>query len=197
MLSIIVVAITLIVSIIAFNNNQLAEKLVLWPARMKNPKEYYRFVTSGFIHGNWNHLIFNLLSLYFIAPFAEGVLGIRFVPFYLAGIVVANLPSFFKYRNSYGYTSLGASGGIAAIMFFFIYFAPWASISFIFLPFLQIPAILFGLVYIGYEIYASKNLYGNVNHDAHIWGSAFGFLIALITDPSHGLSFINALIYHR
>ena len=197
MLSIIVVAVTLIVSILAFNNNELAEKLVFWPARMKSPKEYYRFVTSGFIHGNWNHLIFNLLSLYFVAPFAESVLGIGFVPFYIAGIVVANLPSFFKQRNSYGYTSLGASGGIAAIMFFFIYFAPWAGISFIFLPFFEIPAILFGLVYIGYEIYASKNLYGNINHDAHIWGSAFGFLVALITDPTHGLSFISALIYHR
>jgi membrane associated rhomboid family serine protease len=194
MLSIIVTAVTVILSVLAFSNNQLTEKLILWPRRMDSPKEYYRFVTCGFIHADWNHLIFNMLSLYFIAPFAESVLGLGFIPFYLAGIVVSSLPSFIKNRNNYYYRSLGASGGISAIMFFFIYFMPWAKISFMFLPFIQIPAILFGVVYIGYEMYASKNLYGNVNHDAHLWGAAFGFLIGLITDPTHGLSFLNAIV---
>jgi membrane associated rhomboid family serine protease len=181
----------------AFSNNVLAEKLVLWPRRMDTPTQYYRFVTSGFIHADWNHLIFNMLSLYFIVPFAEAVLGIGFVPFYVSGIVVSSLPSFIKNRNNYHYRSLGASGGIAAIMFFFIYFAPWAKISFIFLPFFKIPAILFGVMYLAYEMYASKNMYSNVNHDAHIWGSVFGVIIALITDPTHGLSFIDAIVNFR
>lgn len=190
-----VVAITAIISIIAFSNNALTDKLILWPRRMDNPAEYYRLLTSGFIHADWMHLMFNMFTLYSIGLFAEMVLGFGFLTLYLTGIIVASLPSFLKNRNNGYYRSLGASGGVSAVIFFFIYNRPWHKIYLFGTEAFGIAAILFGAIYLGSEIYMSKRGGGNVNHDAHIWGAVYGFLYALITDPSHGQDFLRAIAH--
>lgn len=193
-LTILVVAITVVISIMAFSNNALTDKLILWPRRMDKPQEYYRLLTSGFIHADWNHLLFNMFTLYFIGQFAESVLGFGFISLYLTGIIAASLPSFLKNRHNAYYRSLGASGGVSAIVFLFIYFEPWGRIGIMFIPGIRIPAILFGALYLMYEIYMSKRGGGNVNHDAHIWGSVYGLVYAFITDPTHGQYFLQAIM---
>ncbi len=191
-ITIIVVAITALVSILGFSNEALINKLILWPRIMHSPTEYYRLLTSGFIHADWNHLLFNMMTLYFMGGVAESMLGSGFITLYTTGIIVASLPSFLKNKNNSYYRSLGASGGVASIIFFFIYFYPWGKISIMFIP-IGIPAILFGALYLMYEAYMAKRGQGNVNHDAHFWGSVYGLLYAMIIDPTHGLSFINAI----
>jgi membrane associated rhomboid family serine protease len=195
-LTLVVVAVTAIVSIATFSNQDLENKLILWPRYMDSPKEYYRLLTSGFIHADWNHLIFNMLSLYFIGQYAEMMLGVGFINLYLTGIIVASLPSFLKNRNNSYYRSLGASGGVSAVMFFFIYFFPWSRLNIMFIPF-GIPSIIFGVLYLAYEAYMSKKGGGNVNHDAHFWGAIYGVLYAVVTDPTHGLSFVNEMMHPR
>jgi membrane associated rhomboid family serine protease len=160
---------------------------------MNDPQEYYRLLTSGFIHADWNHLIFNMVSLYFIGSSAESILGMGFLTLYLTGIIVSSLPSFLKHRNNSYYRSLGASGGVAAIMFFFIYFAPWSKLYIIFLP-IGIPAILFGVLYLVYEAYMAKKGGSTMNHDAHFWGAVYGLVYALIIDPTHGKLFLHAVL---
>ncbi|MBE2290251.1 MAG: rhomboid family intramembrane serine protease [Chitinophagaceae bacterium] len=191
--TLITVIITVAISIAAFNNESLVNKLILWPRYMHDPQEYYRLLTSGFIHADWNHLIFNMVSLYFIGSSAESILGMGFLTLYLTGIIISSLPSFLKHRNNSYYRSLGASGGVAAIMFFFIYFAPWSKLYIIFLP-IGIPAILFGVLYLVYEAYMAKKGGGTMNHDAHFWGAVYGLVYALIIDPTHGKLFINAVL---
>lgn len=191
--TIIIVAITVILSIAAFNNETIINKLILWPRQMDNPQEYYRLLTSGFIHADWNHLLFNMITLFYMGRWAEYILGAGFLTLYLTGIIIASLPSFLKNRNNSYYRSLGASGGVAAVLFFFIYSSPWSRISLMFIP-IGIPSIILGVLYLVFEAYMAKKGAGNVNHDAHIWGSVYGLFFALLTDPTHGLSFINALM---
>lgn len=193
MIVIITVVITVLISMAAFNNEALANKLILWPRYMDSPQEYYRLLTSGFIHADWNHLIFNMISLYFIGSSAEYILGMGFLTLYLTGIIISSLPSFLKHRNNSYYRSLGASGGVASVMFFFIYFAPWSKLYIIFLP-IGIPAIIFGVLYLIYEAYMAKKGGGYMNHDAHFWGAVYGLAYALVIDPTHGKLFINSIM---
>lgn len=194
--TLIIIVLTVLVSLASFNDKGLENKLILWPRYMDTPDQYYRLLTSGFIHADWNHLLLNMFSLYFAGVIVESYGSIQFAVLYLTGIIVASLPSFLKNRNNSHFRSLGASGGVAAIMFFFIYHNPWGRITLFFIP-IPIPALLFGVIYLGTEAYMAKRGSGNVNHDAHFWGSAYGFLFAILTDPTHGLSFLYDIMNPR
>ena len=197
-ITLIIVIITVLVSIAAFNNKDLENKLILWPRYMDNPSEYYRLLTSGFIHGDWNHLIFNMYTLYSFGTVIEEYMGIGwlFPVLYLTGIIVASLPSFMKNRNNSYFRSLGASGGVSSILFFTIYYSPWSRIGIFFIP-IGIPSILFAVLYLVYTVYMSKRGTDNINHDAHLWGCLYGMLFALIIDPTHGVSFLDEILHPR
>ncbi len=196
-ITIIIVAVTVLISIAAFNNDEIYNKLILWPRAMHgNPAEYYRLLTSGFIHADWNHLFFNMFTLYFAGESAEEATnsGGLFMLLYLSGIIISSLPSFVKNRNNSYYRSLGASGGVSAILFLMIYFHPWDGIGIIFIP-IHIPCIIFGGMYLAYEYYMSKRGDTNINHDAHLWGALYGLLFAFCIDPTHGARLIEDLMH--
>jgi membrane associated rhomboid family serine protease len=198
--TIIIVAVTIIISLIAFSSDELMNRLILWPKKMDNPAEYYRLLSSGFIHADWMHLFFNMYTLYAFGStvqyviMALGYQQIMYLILYFAGIVIASLPSFLKNRHNSYYRSLGASGGVSSIIFFTIYYFPWNRIGFIFFP-VGIPSIVFGGLYLAYEAYMSKRGAGNVNHDAHFFGAVFGLVFALMLDPSHGKDFIDNIMH--
>src|SRR4051812_22513341 len=100
--TIILVLITVGISIAGFNNESVINKLILWPRFMDKPKEYYRLLTSGFVHADWNHLIFNMITLFFIGRSIEEsmYIGEKLPILYLSGIIIASLPSFLKNRNN-------------------------------------------------------------------------------------------------
>src|SRR5690606_35813965 len=110
----------------AFKDERLQSKILLYPFVMRNPKEAYRLITSGFVHADTAHLAFIIISFYFIGRMLEEqVLSTQqFIMLYLSGIVVANLPSYYKHMHNPQYAALGASGGVAAVLFAFIYIAP-------------------------------------------------------------------------
>lgn len=198
--TLVLIAITVVISLLAFKSENLTNKLILWPRKMHEPKEYYRLLTSGFIHADGMHLIFNMITLYFFGRVAEmyfmhtGIPIILFPVLYLVGIVAASLPSFIKHRENSYYRSLGASGGVAAVLFSFIYFAPWEKIYVWFIP---IPGIVAGVAYLVYSAYMSKQNKGVVNHDAHFWGAVFGFVFTLVFAPDHGANFVRELMNPR
>ena len=190
--------ITALISLAAFNNDNLTQKLILWPRMMDKPEEYYRLLTSGFIHADMMHLIFNMITLYFFGEYVEQLflmVGIRhemFLVLYLTAIVASSLPSYLKQKDNLYYRSLGASGGVAAVLFAFIYFAPWQTISFWFIP---IPGILAGVGYLAYSAYMVKKGGDYINHDAHFAGAIYGFLFLIAFEPNHGLTFLNQLLH--
>jgi membrane associated rhomboid family serine protease len=194
-LTIIIIAITAIVSYLAFKDDALLNKLLLWPAQMKGrPEQLYRLFTAGFVHGDTMHLIFNMITLYFFGALLEQYLGPgKFLLLYFLGIIVASVPSTIKQKDKPGYRSLGASGGVAAVVFAMIYISPWSKIYIFFA--IPLPSILFALGYLAYTAYMAKKGGVRINHDAHLWGSLFGLLFMLIIDPSHGQFFIDQLMH--
>ena len=197
-ITIILIAVTALVSYMAFNNYSLWEKLMMWPRMMQGrPQEYYRFLTSGFIHADYQHLIFNMLTLFFFGRNTELILTAIFGQvssavyglFYLVTIIISSVPAFIKHRNNGNYRSLGASGGVSGVVFFSIYYYPWDRINGF------IPAILYAVLYVGYSVYMSKRGMDNVGHDAHLGGAACGFVFAFLADPTHGQVFIQQLLH--
>lgn len=195
-LTIIIIVVTVVISIAAFSNEAITNKLILWPRKMDSPVEYYRLLTSGFIHADWMHLLFNMYTLFAFGEIVEHFIDGLYVLLYLTAIIISSLPSFLKNRHNDYYRSLGASGGVAAVLFFSIYYMPWSRISMIPIP-IGIPSVLFAVAYLVYSAYMSRRGGGNVNHDAHFWGSVYGLLFALIVDPSHGASFLHEIMHPR
>ncbi len=182
----ILIAINVVISFIGFSNENLINRFILWPYQMKRSNQFYRFVTSGFIHADWMHLIFNMFSFYFFGSaievyFSQYGLGgnLSYLVLYFLSLVVSDLPSYFKNQDDYNYRALGASGAVSAVIFACILFQPWGTILIYFIP---MPFIVYAFAYVGYCVYMSKRNLGHVNHDAHLWGSLFGlvFTIALI-----------------
>jgi membrane associated rhomboid family serine protease len=110
---------------------------------------------------------------------------------YLSGIVASSIPSYMRHRNNSYYRSLGASGGVSAVLFAFVYFAPWTIIRIWFIP---VPSIIAAVAYLVYSAYMDKKRTDNVGHDAHFWGAVYGFMFTIIFEPSHGKIFIQGLM---
>ncbi len=191
--TIILIIVTALVSVTSFSNRNVYNDLILYPPAI-NRGQYYRFLTSGFIHADLQHLLFNMLTLYFFGEAIEDVLTAyvgkwAFLTLYLGAIVISDIPSYLKNKNNPRYASLGASGGVSAIVFAFIIFAPWSWFTF---P--PVPAIVFGVGYMWYSIYMSKKGQDNVNHDAHLWGALFGVAFIFINMPDEVLGFVQRLM---
>ncbi|OHD25827.1 MAG: rhomboid family intramembrane serine protease [Spirochaetes bacterium GWD1_27_9] len=182
--ALIIFVITIIISLYAlFFDNRLLNSFILRPYYLFREKKYYTLITSGFIHADLNHLIFNMLTFFFFAFYLENYIGHwQFVILYFVSMIVSDLPSVFKNKDNEVYGSLGASGAISAVVFSFILYNPFSKIYIMFIP-IGIPAILYAFCYLAYCIYASKKQYNNVNHSAHFWGAISGVVLTIILDP--------------
>lgn len=176
-------AITIGVSLLAFYNDEVYNKLILQPYNVSKGKYVYTMVTSGFIHADWMHLFFNMMTFYFFAFQLEATLGHwQFALLYMVSLILSDLPSVIKHKNDFWYRSLGASGAISAVVFSAILFRPMDKMGLLFIP-VQIPAVIFGVLYLVYCSYASKKQLGNINHDAHFFGALSGIMITIILVP--------------
>ena len=176
-----------IVSYNGFNNRRFYGRLVFQVEKILVYKDYKRLITSGFLHVNWMHLIFNMITLYAFGGGLEsperGLGPFLFSVLYFASLLGGNLLSLFIHRNHAGYRSVGASGAIAGVIFGAIALNPDIDISFFFLP-LPIPAWLFGLAYMLISIYGIRSNKDNVGHDSHLGGALIGMLVAILINPS-------------
>jgi membrane associated rhomboid family serine protease len=189
-----IIGFTCLVSIPAFGNEKMINNMVFYPARMKNGKELYRFLTHGVLHADYMHLLFNMLTLYFFGPYVEeGILGkFAFIVLYITALVASSMFDFFKHKDNYYYRSLGASGAVSAVLFVTIIVNPWARNICLF-GVLCLPNIIFGIAYIAYSSYMDKRGGDNVGHNAHLWGGIYGFVFAAIARPDLLKSFIEQL----
>jgi membrane associated rhomboid family serine protease len=179
----IIFAVTIAVSLFAFYNDNLYTRFILQPYNVSKGKYLYTLITSGFIHADWTHLLFNMMTFYFFAFQLEPAIGHwQFALLYGASLILSDLPTVVKHKNDFWYRSLGASGAISAVVFSAILFNPLGKMMLIFLP-IPIPAVLFGVLYLIYCTYASKKGIGNINHDAHFFGALSGVLITIILIP--------------
>lgn len=189
------IAITCVVSWVAFNNRKLADRLILWPPAIDKHKQYDRLVTYGFIHADFMHLIFNMITLFFFGRQIEvlmtGLVGMWVYPvFYLSALVVSILPTYLKNQHNPNYLSLGASGAVSAVLFAFILVAPWQRIFVLFLP---LPAIVFAVLYVAYSIWMDRRGGDRINHSAHLAGAAYGVMFLVIMRPQVLQHFLSEL----
>lgn len=187
----IIIVITCIVSFIAFGNERLKNDLLFWPYEIEDRKQFYRFLTYGFVHGDILHLAFNMMSLYSFGDYVEKYLfsqshlfghsaATMYILLYVLGLIVSTIPDYFYYKNYSSYRALGASGAVCAVIFSGIMLQPKLPISLIFLPRLPIPGYIFGLIFIIISIWLGKRGGDNIGHRAHISGAVFGILFTII-----------------
>jgi membrane associated rhomboid family serine protease len=179
----VIFALTIGLSLLGLKSPRLIDRMVLRPYRLVREGQYDRLITSGFVHADLGHLIFNMLTFYFFAFRLERVIGTgRFVVLYFIGLVLSDLGTFFKHRNNPDYASLGASGAILAVLFAAIVYFPNESLIIFPIP-VPIPAPLFAVLYLAYSWYSSRQNRGRINHDAHIGGALTGLAFVALTDP--------------
>jgi len=187
--TVIIIVITVLASASSFNKPGQLGKLMMNPSAIVHRGQWYRMITSGFIHANWMHLAFNMFTFYFFGQLVEqtfmalkGPAGqYYFLGFYLFAIVISDLPSVFKHKDNPGYNSLGASGGVAAAVFSSILFYPTNPI-YLFAA-IPIPGFILGALYLIYSYTKGRQMSDNINHDAHLIGAVFGFVFSLIIEP--------------
>ncbi|MDX1912837.1 MAG: rhomboid family intramembrane serine protease [Saprospiraceae bacterium] len=183
-----IIGFTSVISFLAFNNHYWSYKLKHWPYQEARNGEYYRWLTSGFLHADPMHLIFNMITLYFFGAIVEQWFKILFpetgsmlfLLFYLVAILAASSATYVKYRQSPGFASIGASGAVAAVLFASILLMPT---NLIFLFFIPMPAVVFGVAYLWYSAYAAKRGGDNIDHTAHYYGAIFGFIFPIVLEP--------------
>lgn len=200
----IIFIVTIGISLMAlYGRNNLIDRMLLHPPSFFGKKQYYTIITSGFIHGDMMHLMFNMLSFYFFAFYLEFTLrggieyqdafgSLQFLIIYFASMIIADIPSLIKNRNNYGYRSLGASGAISAVIFSFILFHPEVKMGLFILPPI-IPAPVFAVLYLLYCHYAAKHANDNINHDAHMYGALSGVALTIIMKPDVVQNFIDKI----
>ena len=181
----IILAVTLAVSLAGlYGWPQIVERSLFRPYWFLRRRQYETIITSGFVHADLPHLLFNALTFYFFAFQLQGQIGgARFAALYLIGLVVSDLGTWYKHRNDQGYASLGASGAISAVLFASIVYFPYQKLFIIPIP-LPIPAPLFAVGYVAYSWYSARQARGRINHDAHLGGAIAGLLFVLLTDPA-------------
>lgn len=167
-----------------FASAKVVNACLFRPYYFLREKQFDTIITSGFVHADLGHLLFNMFTFYFFAFPMERFLGtIPFLVLYIGGLIVSHACTYFKHRNNPGYASLGASGAISAVLFAFIVYFPTTTLMIIPFP-VPIPAVLFAIAYVAYSYWASSKSRDNINHDAHLCGAISGLGFVAVTDPA-------------
>ena len=199
--NLIIVAVTCIVSYFAMDNRQLKGQLLHSPYTESRERQFYRWISSGFVHGSWLHLGINMFVLWQFGDIVEGkfkeVFGLTFgstiyLIFYLSAIIFGDLPTYIKHKNNPSYASLGASGAVSGVIFIYMLFYPWQPIYLY--AIIPIYSILAGIAYLWYSSWASKNSRDNIDHSAHFYGAVYGVLFMIIAAPGLIPYFIERLL---
>lgn len=204
-------AATILVSVKAFNENDLKRRLMFNPHDVVHYKKWYRCITHAFVHADTMHLVFNMMVLYMFAVqwTPKNALGgyslepaliakygakgyLYFACLYLGGILFSTLLALRTHKDNPGYNSLGASGAVMAVVFGYIMMYPTAELGLLFIP-IGIPAYIFGPILLAVEYYLGKRGGSRIAHDAHFAGAIFGVIFMVIIDYNYLLDFVNQI----
>jgi membrane associated rhomboid family serine protease len=179
-----VIAVNVIFSIQGFNNAQFMDRYIFSVGKIRWGKEYIRLISSGFLHANWGHLLFNMMTLFFFGGTMVSVLGpFQFVFLYMVSLLGGNVLALYIKRDDANYRALGASGAVSGVLYAFILPFPWEKIYLFFIP-IGIPAWIFGIMFIAISIYGVRSNVGNIGHEAHLGGAITGLIAMIALRPN-------------
>jgi membrane associated rhomboid family serine protease len=196
-----IVALTCLVSIMAFNNPQLFDRLQFNAYAIRHHKQGYRFFTYGLLHAGWAHLAINMFVLwsfgrivYEIYLLLFGNLGILyFILLYVGGIMFSVLFDYGRHKDHEWYNAVGASGAVSSVVFASIILYPAGGVYLFFIP-IEIPSPIFGILYLVYSAYMARRGKDNIGHDAHFWGAIYGVILTIAFKPVLFLNFIDEVL---
>lgn len=175
---------TVLISWQGFRNGLYFDKYLFEVDKILIDKQYYRLFTSGFLHGSWWHLCFNMASLYIFSAGVGYMLGIaNFITIYFGSLLFSSLFSLYIHRNHGDYSAVGASGAISGVVYSYIAMYPDAKIGILFISELRIDAWLYGVIFTVISIFGIKRDADNIGHDAHLGGALAGVLITILIEP--------------
>ncbi|WP_282630077.1 rhomboid family intramembrane serine protease [Empedobacter sedimenti] len=196
-----VIGLNVLISWKGFNDLAFFDKYKFQVGSIIHHKEYYRILSSGFLHVDFTHLLFNMLTLYFFAnpvigffaspegflfgDFSGAKLNVgygMFLLIFLAAVIGGNLLSLLIHKKENYYSAVGASGGVTGVLFAAIAAFPEMELRLFFA--IPIPAWIFAILYLGYSVYGMKTNLGNIGHSAHLGGAIVGMLATIIYYPA-------------
>jgi membrane associated rhomboid family serine protease len=190
--ALLIFVLTIALSLLAFSSRKVLEACLFRPYWLTRKGLYATLVTSGFVHADFMHLLFNMMTFYFFAfPLERYIGGTHFSVLYFLGLLISHAGTWYKQRNNPEYASLGASGAISAVLFAAIVFFPEQSLYIVPIP-IPIPAPVFGVCYLAYTWYAARHPHGRINHDAHLGGALTGLAYVALTEPRAYAGLLNA-----
>ncbi|MFP8490232.1 rhomboid family intramembrane serine protease [Gracilimonas sp. Q87] len=178
------IALNVLVSVVTlYAAPQLFNKFMLKPYRTVREKTWYELISSGFLHAGMGHLFLNMFVLFFFGLVLERTIGQgHFLALYFTGLIVSGLPSLYTQKDNPEFATVGASGAVEGVLFGFIFLFPLDPIYIMFIP-IGIPAIIFGVLFLVYSVYASRKE-GKINHQAHIAGALWGVVYLIVFVPN-------------
>ena len=146
-------------------------------------EQHYRVVTSAFLHADFMHLIFNMLTLFFFGPTIEGVLGrLGFLVVYFGSMIAGGITMAVVHRKNPGYSAVGASGAVAGVVLAYCVFWPMHSLYLMFIP-IPIPAILYGAAFILISARMTGAGRTGIAHEGHLGGAVAGVILTILMKP--------------
>ncbi len=182
-LTLIIIAFTAYASIQGFRQPEVVEKFLFSTDQIFRRREYYRLFTSALVHGDWMHLIFNMISFYSFGSFIERNLdwgSLTLAVMYFSSIFGGSVLSLFLHRH-HDYRALGASGGVCGVIFACIFLLPPGTHIYFFV--IPMSAGLYAVIFLGVSIWGLRSQRGKIGHDAHLGGAMIGLLVTTILYP--------------
>ena len=177
-----IIVVNVLISYKGFNDLSFFRKYEFHVGSIRSG-EQIRMLSSGFLHANMTHLIFNMLTLWFFAPVVINHLGsFSFILVYFGSLIFGSLLTMVFHKNDYGYRAVGASGAVTGVLYSAILLQPDMMLGIFFI--IPMPAYLFGILYLLYSIYGIKAKNDNIGHTAHFGGAVGGYLITLVKEPT-------------
>ena len=140
--------------------------------------DQFRMFSSGFLHVDLMHLLFNMFTLYMFAPFVINSVGAMYFAYlYFGSLIAGNLLTLYFHKDEYYYRAVGASGAVMGIIYSAILLEPNLYM------YGFIPGYIFGFAYLLFSIYGMKTKSDNIGHVAHFGGAIGGFGITLAKFP--------------
>lgn len=199
-INIAIIAVSTLVSGCCFKRPQWFYRLAFVPV-YNDRANAYRWFSYGLVHADWGHLLVNMFVLWCFGAMVEDAYRymwndrgmLLYLLLYVTALPISTYADGLRHREDTRYVAVGASGAVSAVVFASILLFPLKKFYIMFVP-IGIPAVLFGIMYLLYEVYMDKKANDHVGHKTHVWGAIYGFIFALIFRPRLLVAFVVQIL---